>query len=242
MPVKRDYEILKDMSLPRWLEDQLPEPLPCLHIFYESGAFYLSHSPNDLCFGNIMDAYEYATRFEAEFQIVFDPSVNGHGGNLDGVQFYADGTHFETQKPHKFLLAALDTNERMFGLKYSYFNWLTGRSMAYNDDPEDFYHAYNFLTHHPLFWIKPTTTRSYDWKTSQGLQSARMNVSNTREELLFSLSHGGHRRTDYTNYYRDPKMVGYGRTYEEAVISLADKVNRLYDLDGYARPDPDTKH
>lgn len=237
MPIKKDYEILKDMRLPRWLEDQLPAPLPFLHVFYESGYFYLSNS--DRIFGNIMDAYECATRFASEFQIVFDPSVDGHGGNLDGTQFYADGTHFETQRPHKFLLPALDTDDLLFGLKYSYLNWLTRHSMTYHDEPYSFYNAYNFLNHHPVFWIKPSKERSYNWKTSQGLQFARMNVSNTRGKLLISLSHGSHRWSDYTDYYRDPNMVAYGNTYEETVITLASKVNRLFDLDGYSRPDPD---
>lgn len=234
MALKKDYEILKDMALPRWIEDHLPEPLPCLFISFERGQFYVSYYTKS--FATASEAYEYAVQFKTEFQIVFDESVNGHGGRLDGAHFLGEGIHAETGKPYEFLLSALNTDDSLFSLKHSYFVWLTQYSLAYDDDPEDFFNAYNFLIHHPVFWIKHDKGRSYRWVTNKGLQFARMNVARKKDnELMMSLSHGSHKTDEFTEYRNDPDLVSWGRTYEDVVVTLAEKVHEKFDLDGYER-------
>jgi hypothetical protein len=122
-------------------------------------------------------------------------------------------------------------------LKYEYLTWMTRYSLEYSDNPDDFYTAYNFLTHHPAFWIKNETGRSYRWLTSKGLQQARMMLTRNDRTggVTVALSHGRHKPDDYTSYGNDPAMTVHAATYEKAVIALAEKVHACVDLDGCKR-------
>ena len=232
---KKDYAILRDMGLPKWLEDQVPEPLPCIYISYENGRYFVSNNWSSVDY--IVDAYNYALRMQNEYQVLFDPSVDGNGGTLEKDHFIAT-----TTRNTQLVLPALSTEDNLFWLKKSYYTWLIEYAMQYEENPDDFFTAYTWLAHHPLFWTKRKTEKSYDWITDKGLQELVVNVHlDTEKKPVFVLGHGGHHqrgfRTDseYTKCYYDYRLAVSEEGYEQGIVALAKRVHAVYDLDGYER-------
>lgn len=223
-------DAVKDVVLPEWLTAELPKHLPHTFISFKDGHFYLSDYS---MFSSIETAYAQASKYADSYQVVLDPSVDGHGGRLVSLGFICDANKDGSSR----LLSTTTTEDLEDILKHDYLEWLTKVSVDYNSDPEDFLKAHKFLTHHPLFWVKGKKEKSYQWATDLGLDMMSINVwadEKTGKPVIF-LEHGQHHENGYTSYYHDPRIFVREETFEKAIIAMAKKVNSVFDLNGYER-------
>ena len=225
-------EIVKDIVLPKWLTREFPTHLPHMVISFKDGNFVTSDRST---FATIEEAYDYASSYKDTNQVVLDASVDGHGGRLNSLGFFFCDPDFETGKTR--LLMSYTTEEIVSNLKHDYLNWLTEICIDYSADPDDFITAHKWLSHHPVFWSKGTKEKSFNWATDVGLDKMSINIwadKETGKPVVF-LEHGAHYEKDYISFYHDARIFVQEETFEEAVISMAKKVNAVFDTDGYER-------
>lgn len=233
-------EEVKDVVLPQWLRNELPEPRPVTHLYWSAkkDTFRFSHvdySYEDAIeFNTIVEAYDYGSGLRKQFDVKLDASVDGHGGKLVSVGFLCDSNEGDVSYR---VLSNLTSGDVEDILKHDYLEWLTGIVVEYHNDPDDFIKAHKFLTHHPLFWIKGTKEKSFHWATDMGLDKMSINVWANSEtgKPVFFLEHGQHHEDGYTHYYHDPRIFVREETYEKAVVAMAKKVNAVFDFAGYER-------
>lgn len=233
-------DAVKDVVLPEWLTAELPAHLPVIYIYWSAkkGTFRLSHEnySNDedvVEFNTIVEAYNYASTLKDQYQVVFDSSVDGHGGRLVSLGFLCKADKEGSSR----MLPNVTTEDLEDILKHDYLEWLTEISVDYNADPEDFLKAHKWLTHHPLFWVKGKKEKSYQWATDLGLDKMSINIwahEETGKPVIF-LEHGQHHEDGYTYYYHDTRIFVREENFEKAIVALAKKVNAVFDLDGYER-------
>jgi hypothetical protein len=222
---------VKDIVLPKWLTDEFPKHLPHAVISFRADGFYANE---DGPYENIVEAYEYVTSMRDRYQAVFDASVDGHGGKISGNGFFCNP---DTDNGRVRLLVSITSEDIEDILKHDYLEWLTVVSIDYNMDPEDFVKAHKFLSHHPMFWVKGTKEKSFQWATDLGLDNMSINVwadEETGKPVVF-LEHGQHHEDGYTYFYRDVRIFVQEETFEKAIIAMAAKVNAVFDLDGNER-------
>lgn len=222
---------VEGIVLPKWLTSTFPEHLPWTVISFSEGKFRVSHDGSE--FYDIVEAYDYASTFTDEYQVVLDPSLDGNGGELmDGFFFCVVGQGASSSR----LLLSYTTQDRVSMLKHSYRKWLTKISIEYSIDPDDFFKAHNWLTFHPVFWRKNNLRDPFRWVTDDGLHDATVSVWWNEEENKpgIRLDASEHKGPDYTNYC-DDRITFFASTYEEAIVLLAKEVNELFDVDGNER-------
>jgi len=231
---------VNEVVLPEWLTAEFPEHLPLTAISFNNGKFHVSHDGSR--FDTIEEAYDFASEFSDTYQVVLDSSVDGHGGTLEEDGFFFCDTDKATGTSR--LLLSMTTEELVFSLKEDYLNWLNDISVDYNANPDNFLTAHKWLSHHPMFWVKGTKEKSFHWATDNGLQEMSINVwpnKETGEPVIF-LEHGMHHEQGYTNFYHDDRIFAKGKTYEEAIITMAKNVNIVFDLDGNERVSEGTEN
>jgi hypothetical protein len=222
---------IADVQLPNWLVAALPEHKPHSIISYADDAFHVSTS-NDT-FDSIETAYDWL-RSETDFQVVFDDSVNGHGGKLTNGMFFGDLEERSSGGEGGRLLMSYTSEDSLDFLKYDYRVWLDEINPAYEVNSENWLVAYNWLNHHPIFWKKATEEPSADWETDIGLDDVHVHVSMERSPAV-RLETGEHVEPHYTRRYWDVRLDSLGATFEEAYVVLAKKVNLFYAPDGAER-------
>lgn len=217
--------------LPEWLTHTLPEHLPWSVISFADGKFHVSHDGSK--FDGIVEAYDYVSTFKDKYQVVLDPSVDGHGGEFVQEFFFCD---IEPGEGSSRLLFSHTTEDRLARVKQSYFTWLTKISIEYSVDPDDFFKAHNWLTFHPVFWRKSKLSDPFHWITDDGLRDSSVGVWWNDEENKpgIRLDAGEHRGPDYL-HYSDDRFIFFASTYEEAIVLLAKEVNKFFDVDGVER-------
>lgn len=231
---------VKDVVLPKWLTDEFHEHLPHLSVSYDEDMFWVSTGSTAASFPTIVEAYDYANQLGDDFQTVLDPSVDGHGGELLNLGFFCD-TDKETGRSR--LLSTVTTEDLENSLKHEYISFLNETTVAYNANPEDFVTAHTWLSHHPIFWHKGKKEKSYFWATDTGLSDMSLNVwanEETGKPVIF-LEHGEHHEKGYTHFYHNYSIFVKEETFEKAVITMAKKVNAVFDLSGYERNPEETE-
>jgi hypothetical protein len=223
---------VKDVVLPEWFMEALPEHLPWTVITFQDEQFHVSHDGS--VFSTIVEAYDYASAFNKEYQVVLDRSVHGHGGELMDGMFFCD---FELEAVSSRLLISHTTEDTVTIFKHDYRNWVSELSFEYNANPDNFVTAHHWLSRHPAFWTKKGEDAFANWETNGGMDEVSVKVWWDEDENapLVLLETGAHVTPEYTYCRRDDKLSSYAATYEAAVIELARKVNELYDMDGDAR-------
>lgn len=238
-------EEVKDVVLPKWLTDEFPETPPVIHLYWSAkkDTFRFSHVDYSyeeaIEFKTIAEAYDYARTLKNQYDVRLDSSVDGHGGRLISLGFVCKSDGEGSSR----LLSNLTSGDIEDIVKHDYLEWLTEISVEYHNDPDNFLKAHKFLTHHPLFWVKGTKEKSFQWATDIGLDKMSINVwanEETGKPVIF-LEHGQHHEDGYTHYYHDPRIFVREETYEKAIIAMAKKVNAVFDLDGYERTEEDSK-
>lgn len=218
-------EVRSQTELPEWLTAELPVHLPHTAISYEDDRFRVSHDGRD--FPTIGEAYSYANSFASEYQTVFDDSVDGQDGDLLEGAFLDSITHS--------ILISITTESMEESLRDTYRNWVL-LALEYNLRPNDFLVSYHWLQSHPAFWLRRTNQKTFEWVTHQGLSAFTQSVyKHPDEDLQFMFEGGAHIKNDYTKCSGDSRVTAVAGTYEQAIISLAAKVNEIFDIKGNER-------
>lgn len=215
-------------TLPEWLTAELPEPRPTVTISWSDGQFHVTGHPNP--YPTIIEAYD--TVKEADTAIIFDKSVNGHGGKLYHHIFFCKA---EKGKKSARLLISFTDEKHLDILQSDYDEWMK-RHQRYEKDPKSWVKAYNWLQHHPLFWHRMKNEKTYHWVTDDGLKSNSVFIWKRNGKPEVHMEHGGHVETDYTTFYHDLKLDTRAKNFEKAYIKLAKLVNKFYNPDGTEKP------
>lgn len=224
-------EDVESIVLPEWLTKTFPKHLPWNVISFREGKYHVSHDGSE--FDDVIEAYDYASSFKDEYQVVLDDSLDGHGGELMNGFFFCD---VEQGASSSRLLLSHTTQDSVMMLKQSYLTWLTRISIEYSIDPDNFFNAHNWLTFHPVFWRKSNLRDPFRWVTNDGLHDATVSMWWNEEENKpgICLEASEHKGPDYTQYC-DDRIAFFASTYEEAIILLAKEINELFDVDGVER-------
>lgn len=229
------------LILPLWLSKTFPEPLPLTVLSWVEGKLHFSH--NGAEFTDYESAYEYANLLYETYELVLDPSLEGHSGRfLDGahdvffVEDEEDGERYTYMTLYSY---SLETREHTLAKAFK--EWMTVTAPAYDSNPEDFYTAYKFLSEHPIFWLlEDGESAAYAWVTYGGLDGQRVEAYRTEsgDSHVFAVTiDGQHLRGDnYKTRTTLPNHSASASSYEGAIIALAKVVRDIYTLDGTPRP------
>jgi hypothetical protein len=121
----------------------------------------------------------------------------------------------------------------------------------YLKDPKDFYNSYTFLNYHPLFWSLFGDINKRGvlfWQTDEGLEKMWHSVYKRKKDgkTIHLLEHGENLEEEVEfegkilnvpsrHPSHDPNLDVVSTNYEKAIIKLAKRVNKLYDLTGQPR-------
>jgi len=108
---------------------------------------------------------------------------------------------------------------------------------AYLADPENWYLAYHFIEHHPIFWSRRYWKDGvdFDWNTNAGQTGMWQGVSMNNGKPVVMLEHGAAVGPSFTMHYHDHKMDVWADSFEDAYVQYAKNVHKYFTLDGYAR-------
>ena len=120
--------------------------------------------------------------------------------------------------------------DHRFILVGHFWGWLD-EAREYLLNPTDFLSSYCFVTGHPAFWYKHhqdderwNTNYSGFWHTAV--------YSDTRPTGVVHMMEAGATVPGTSHHYRDTRMDVWADTYEDAIVQLAAKVDKTFDLDG----------
>lgn len=227
--------------LPLWLRKALPEPLPHTVLSWQNEKLHFSH--NGAEFADYESAYEYANLLYEAYELILDPSLEGHSGHFLGDShevFFVQDTEEDGEKYTYMTLYSYSLETREETLAKAFKKWMTVTAPEYDAKPEDFFSAYKFVSEHPIFWVvQDADSAAHSWITHSGLDGQRVEVypSESGDSHVFSVSiDGQHKRGEnYKTRLSHPNPSGTARSYEEAIIALAKGVRETYSLDGTPR-------
>jgi hypothetical protein len=140
-----------------------------------------------------------------------------------------------------------DRSIRDLEREYKYFKKI---AKAYLKNKKDFYSSYQFLAYHPVFWALQGDlpgSKILFWETNDGLDKMWHTVYRGKDnKILHLLEHGpymdneeeveGEKQSVPARIpSHDIRLDVVGKTYEEAIIKFAKRVNKFYKLNGEER-------
>jgi hypothetical protein len=128
------------------------------------------------------------------------------------------------------ILSSLTTAQQHYYAKDHYLQWLH-QTILYEANPADFFTAYTWVTGHPAFWQDGDLGHSI-WSEPRR-ENLRLYVDLDDNDNPYIIIHAY--VTDPSNRsttIHDPKLNGYGATYEEALLKVAAKLYQHYDING----------
>jgi hypothetical protein len=217
-------------ELPEWLQQLLPEPQEAHRAYLEADKFVLEAPTGEKQIFDDLESFGKAVH-NIEFEVAKE-IYKKYGRFLSYPS--ADGFY------HTMILAHSD-KIRIKNLKSEYKDFLRN-AKKYLKDPDSFFNAYYFIDTHPAFWLNKDLEKfPYFWDTSNHCERISHYVSkDDNNDLVVGLETGCHIKEsthepysqNYSNHYHDYRLDVYGKTFEEAFIELARKVNLFYNLDG----------
>lgn len=194
-------------------------------------------------FGNFEKAYDYVERqlgglpkFNSRIISNFSPKYN-----------YLSKGMIVNSETNRLFMSRGQKNLYDLNQQYKYFQRL---AKSYLKDTKNFYMAYNFLTHHPVFWSLRgdlSNSKILFWDTDYGFNEMWHTVYLDKNGItLHLLEHGPYMDSEeeidgIKNIIpcriasHDIRLDVVGKTYEEAVIKLAKRVHKFYNLNGEER-------
>jgi hypothetical protein len=183
-------------------------------------------------FNGLETAYDYV-RNELQGDIVFAGDMEAATGEKDNdmmVTVPVTGSNGRTH--HRLLMSRTDSDtEYMAKSNYLYFLKST---LRYEANATDFMTCFHWLNGHPAFWTRYSVDRN-DWNTeSNGSIWLGVTTDNDGKPVIM-LETGGAVEPERTSRYHDLRLDVYAPTYEQAIVQLAAKVHKFFDVDGSER-------
>lgn len=233
-------------NLPEWLNTLIPEiTLPVVLKF--SNDKYYAHYPEgqsypDSTLSKPFDSFDEAynsVSVESGFGVTFDSSLPENEHLLfDGLITVPD----DSGNSRAYISSTEQSHLEI--LENAYNKWLTTVADEYLKHPSSFLKAYYFVDNHPCFWTRtmhPKENGWHDsWITSGHAQRLSQFVGYSEESptgVSFNIEAGPHISPEYVHHSHDLRLEVYGHSYEDAIVKLAAKIHKFYNLDGTARED-----
>lgn len=225
-------EEVKDVVLPTWAVTAMPEHLPLTVISYWGDRFLVSHDSNE--FLTVIDAYTHAREVDTRYQVVFDESINGQGGELLGGSFFCD------REPNAYssqIFFATRTENSEAELKYAYKHFVENTVEDYLAEPTDFSNAETFIENHPVFW-KQHDGDLFRWHANEGMKSIRHSRGTDRESGLrwVALEPWVRQPSPYSGFIAPCRLRVEANSHKAAIIELAALIHKFYRIDGTEIP------
>lgn len=210
-----------------------------------NGERYYPEGEPEMTFEFPSGAYNYIREKLGKEAVFTREDISLHDPDENGESHFSARTYFEPMS-HQILMSydpnfhqkmALDTYKEFLGLK-----------QKYEENPEDFYTAYEFMSWHPLFWSYSENSKGYIFWDYEGcfrgenpLSVYRSEESNEIRYLIEPTYPDNHKHGSMR--VLDVNLVVSSNSYESAVIKAAERLNRFYDETGTARENvPDTEY
>jgi hypothetical protein len=204
---------------------------------------YCKVAGKDKKFNTFEEAYDYIER-EINGLPVFDSkSISefypAYSGGMSGM--------LVNRETNRLFMSRGDASLWDLDLQYKYFKKLAKK---YFKDRKNFYNAYHFLAQHPVFWSlhgELPQSKMLFWETDYGFDKMWHTVYRDRTgKVIHLLEHGPYMDSEeeITGVKQiipcripshDIRLDVIGNTYEEAIIKLAKRVHKFYDLNGEER-------
>jgi hypothetical protein len=212
----------------------------------EAGLFSFAGAPKD---------YEsFAKAYDAVYE-VFPNSLPGFNAEEISTRFperYSGsfGTIVSEPENRMFFSYSQKSRDSLWNLDSEYGYFLKKIAKPYLKNPKSFYASYNFLQSHPLLWKlsgDPVKNGTLFWETNEGLADAWHTVYKDKKGKVFHLFEIGEPMEEELSIREeiitlpnrisshDIELDSGGHTYEDAIINLAKRVNKLYELNGEPR-------
>lgn len=120
-----------------------------------------------------------------------------------------------------------------------YFEEVTAK--AYHEHPNNFMYSYNFIAHHPMFWLKQTFPDGhFVWIDDGGVDELSVFFYNEDENddnspVVCVIETGEHVAPEYNMRYFSPLLTVKAPSYEQAIIKCAARLSKFYEDDGTAK-------
>lgn len=227
-----DPEVQADLAtdLPGFIELPVPPEVQTMIAVEKDGRTQVGfvQAPG-LAWDNPSEAYD---SLSSDAQIEFDDSINRpEWGELIGAMFLGADQGDGTGR----LLVSYTDQDKIYLLKQA-MRQHQKLCEKYQQTPDDFYLAYNWLLGHPAFWYrreKDSDGPTLEWVTDDGFHNMWTMVD--REEdghIVVVLEHGSAVPPARTVHYHDPRLDVVAPSFEDAYIQLARQVDKFFNLDG----------
>lgn len=231
--------------LPEWLDALIPELTLPVKLKYVDGKYY-AHYPDgkeypDYTLSEPFDSFEESydsVKGESGLTVTFDDSLP------ETIDLLFNGliTQNAGNGRSRAFISSTEADS-LHLLEDSYKSWMKFAENEYLQHTDDFLCAYYFVDRHPCFWTRDQVKSNRpgwddNWRTYGYTQridhSVRFNAdSSTRVTISFET--GPHHAPDYRIHSCDLRLETYGESYEDAMIKLAAKIHKFYNLDGSPR-------
>lgn len=215
-------------ELPQWLKDLLPEPSTpqILDLTPDNKLKLIQPDGSAQVFETLEEAYN-ASR-ENDLDLSISPEVAKREGKRDSLflSFPSERKGFRT------LVMGYTDQDRVDSLKRGYADFLK-YAKSYFSDPGDFGNAWSFVDTHPAFWVAPNLkSKPFHWIQKGHSNQLLLNVYRHDGKVFVKLETGSHIPPEYAGHYGDWRLEVTAKTYELAMVELAKRVARAYNLDG----------
>lgn len=211
------------------------------NIVYSNGRYNILGSDKD--FATFEDAYDYVSD-------VLGGVANFDGNNIkkSNSKIYSNFYGFVSNKKTGRMFPSI-SNDAFKNLESDY-NYFKKINRKYLRNKNNFYYAYQFLTHHPIFWSLSgdlAKSKMLFWNTNEGLEAMWHTVYRDKKgKVQHMLEHGPYLEAEETILGKkvnvpsrlpahDFRLDVIARTYESAIIKLAKRVNKFYLPNGEGR-------
>ena len=214
-------------ALPTWLEAELP-PLKEPSILTVEGDELIVTAPDGT--RTVHSDLRAVQQAKGADDLKIMPEVYAKFGE-EGLDDFA--LFFPVSKNFSGMLMSYTDEDRRASLERD-FAYSLECAEAYAADPEDFLKAYNFIDHHPAFWLRHS---DWHWSTASHCERLSHYVTKADGELVIGFETGSHVPGDehtegFTTHYHDYRLDVYADSFEHAYIKLAAAVAKFFAPDG----------
>ena len=227
--------IIKEVDMPSFYTFDEPTPNYVITIEPANGSHIFTVADEEGTafggtFGDIENAYDFV-QGDLKGNVIFAGDVKAFSGE--------DDPHWlsvASDKPGFSRMLLATTDDLHVGVaKYAYLKFLES-TLRYEANPSDFFTAYYWLDHHPAFYTRYKEDGN-SWKTDNN-DSIRLDLfKNESGQVTFSMEYGSSVPDARMEHYHDMRLDVYEKTYNDAIIALAARVHKFFDVDGSERPD-----